>query len=50
MPEDPEVQMCSAFDKIGYVLHDAGLTFGAIDDSMMLGTVGQHGGKAPRRS
>lgn len=27
MPEDPEVQMRNAFEKIGFVLREAGLTF-----------------------
>jgi len=30
MPEDPEVQMRNAFDKIGLVLREAGLTFQSI--------------------
>ncbi len=30
MPEDPAAQMRNAFDKIGLVLREAGLTFGAI--------------------
>jgi enamine deaminase RidA (YjgF/YER057c/UK114 family) len=30
MPDDPEAQMRNTFDKIGFVLRDAGLTFGAV--------------------
>ncbi len=30
LPEDPEAQMRNAFAKVGYVLHEAGLDFGAL--------------------
>ncbi|MDA4847965.1 RidA family protein [Hoeflea poritis] len=30
MPDDPETLMRNAFDKIGHILHEAGLDFGAI--------------------